>query len=90
MFARGKSRLAELSSVGRFFAKGSTLERATVFAESAAAYDRNTACAIAVELGAFKEHPVHEMEFFNVGGAKVSIIVLVLCMQLGIMKFANC
>ena len=56
---------------------------ATAFAESAAAYERNMdvsgrgCCAIAVELGASKEHPVHEMEFFNVGGAKVSIIVIV-------------
>ena len=75
MFARGKSRDSELSTVGRFFAKGSTLERATAFTKSAATHDRNALSAssktTAEELGSSKEHPVQEMEFFNIGGAKV-------------------
>ena len=62
MFARGKSRGSELSSVGRFFAKGSTLERATAFTKSAATHDRNALDAsrktTVDELGASKEHPV--------------------------------
>lgn len=69
MFARGKSRLADLSSVGRFFSKGSTLERATAFTKTAAAYERNgrlsvggtyhSMSSIADEFGARnnREHP---------------------------------
>jgi len=75
MFVRGVTRDLELSSVGRFFSKGSTLERATAFTKSAAAYDRNasntSARTNACILGASEEHPVQEMEFFNIGGAKV-------------------
>lgn len=73
MFARGKSVSQELSSVGRFFSPGSTLHDATAFTKTAIARDRNAPSVgpIADELGACDEHPVQEMQFFNVGGAKV-------------------
>lgn len=86
MFARGKLKEENLSSVGRFFSRGSTLERATAFTKSAVAYERNAnglsgiytrpnqmsrPSTIADELDACHEHPVQEMQFFNVGGAKV-------------------
>jgi len=85
MFARGKPRQEHLSSVGRFFSRGSTLERATAFTKSAVAFERNAPGlsgvsrrpnqgsrphTIADELDS-NEHPVQEMQFFNVGGAKV-------------------
>ena len=85
MFARGKPRQEHLSSVGRFFSRGSTLEKATAFTKSAVAFERNAPGlsgvsrrpnqgsrphTIADELDS-NEHPVQEMQFFNVGGAKV-------------------
>ena len=51
MFARGASHDFQLSSVGRFFAKGSTLERATALTNSAAAYERNAPAASARKYG---------------------------------------
>eukprot|EP00581_Thalassiosira_minuscula_P003178 CAMPEP_0183749232 /NCGR_PEP_ID=MMETSP0737-20130205/68182_1 /TAXON_ID=385413 /ORGANISM="Thalassiosira miniscula, Strain CCMP1093" /LENGTH=648 /DNA_ID=CAMNT_0025984985 /DNA_START=1281 /DNA_END=3224 /DNA_ORIENTATION=+ len=85
MFARGKPRQEHLSSVGHFFSRGSTLERATAFTKSAVAFERNAprlsgvSCrpkqgarphTIMEELDS-NEHPVQEMQFFNIGGAKV-------------------
>ena len=51
MFARGASKDLQLSSVGRFFAKGSTLERATALTHAAAAYERNAPAASARKYG---------------------------------------
>ena len=51
ILARGASHDFQLSSVGRFFAKGSTLERATALTNSAAAYERNAPAASARKYG---------------------------------------
>eukprot|EP00578_Thalassiosira_sp_NH16_P032649 CAMPEP_0181081652 /NCGR_PEP_ID=MMETSP1071-20121207/3210_1 /TAXON_ID=35127 /ORGANISM="Thalassiosira sp., Strain NH16" /LENGTH=891 /DNA_ID=CAMNT_0023163201 /DNA_START=148 /DNA_END=2823 /DNA_ORIENTATION=+ len=75
MFARGKDLNDELSSVGNFFQRGSTLWKATAFTKTAVASDRNSPAGtsrggVSCELGS-EDHPVQEMEFFNIGGAKV-------------------
>mmetsp|Transcript_56512 Transcript_56512/g.120029 ORF Transcript_56512/g.120029 Transcript_56512/m.120029 type:complete len:725 (-) Transcript_56512:848-3022(-) len=78
MFARGKATESDqLSSVGKFLSRGSTLDKATALTASAVASDRNVRKssgkpgAMADLLGASHEHPVQEMQFYNIGGAKV-------------------
>lgn len=75
MFARGKPKEEELSSVGQFFSRGSTLEKATAFTKSAVAFESNASLCgasgrpvpkprphtIAEELDS-NEHPVQEMQ----------------------------
>jgi len=68
MLARGAR---ELSSVGQFMSRGSTLERATAFTSTAVANDRNAPAICQRELLHSKDHPVQEMQFYNIGGAKV-------------------
>lgn len=41
----GKLKQEDLSSVGRFFSRGATLEKATAFTKSAVAFERNASLA---------------------------------------------
>ena len=90
MFARGKLRQEDLSSVGRFFSRGSTIERATAFTTSALAFERNAAgltgvsgrpnqrsrpSSIADELDACHEHPVQEMQV-SIFPIQVEVVII--------------
>ena len=78
MFANGKLPEHDLTAVSQFFQPGATLSNCTAFARSSMAKSKTRARSpgtpprtAAEEAGAEDEAPVNEMQFFNIGGARV-------------------
>ena len=80
MFANGKLPERDLTAVSQFFQPGATLSNCTAFAHSSMAKSKNAPVSprtgtpprtAAEEAGAEDEAPVNEMQFFNIGGARV-------------------